>query len=124
MLNSYFSLLQAVLGHVPIATSDLQQDADRIIETADRMVKSLIDYFQTDQFECNAKQMGRYQSLLSAVKLGKSLKTRTWYSQDFNQVLNLPESDVNKLICSGINTVDILLKTNPREIEDVSLRSK
>lgn len=124
MLNLCFSLLQAVLGHVPISTSDLQLDADKIVETAERMVNSLIDYFQTDQFERNSIQMGRYNAVLSAVKFGKSLKTRTWYSQDFSQVLNLAESDVNKLINAGINAVDILLKTNPREIEDVSLRSK
>lgn len=117
--------MQAILGHIPIETSDLQNEANKMIQIAERMVNSLIEYFQTDQFIHNSIQTGRYNSLLSAVCLAKSLKTRIWYNHHFKHVLNemnLAESDVNKLIRDGIDSVDTLLKTNPREIEDVSFK--
>lgn len=117
-----FSLLQAILGHVPIPSVALQLDANKMLEIAERMVNSLIEYFQTDQFAQNC-----YNSVLSATHFAKSLKTRSWHDCHFQQMLsetNLDEKDVNKLIRSGINSIDILLKTNSRDIEDVSSKTK
>lgn len=108
--------MQAVLGHIPIETTSLRLEADKMVQIAERMVNSLIEYFLTDQFAHNC-----YVSVHSATTLAKSLKARTWENLHFRQVLNLDEKDVNKLIRSNINSVHDLLKTNPREIEDVSV---
>lgn len=113
--KKFSSLLQAILGNVPIQSMALQLDANKMVEIAERLVNSLIEYFRTDQFAQDC-----YHSILSAVTFAKSLRTRSWDNYHFQQVLNLDEKDVNKLIRSGINSIDILLKTNPREIEDVS----
>lgn len=89
-------------------------EAERMLEISKRMVSSLIEYFQAEQFPKSS-----FNSVLSATRLIKSLNTRTWYDQQFYHALNLSEQDVNKLQRCGISTVEKLLMANPREIEDV-----
>lgn len=111
----FYSLLQAILSCIPIESTALQMDAEKMLEIAKRMVSSLIEYFQSEQFPNRS-----FNSVLSAVQFVKSLNTRTWYNRQFYHALNhLNESDVNKLQRHGINTIDQLLAANPRDIEDV-----
>lgn len=109
------SLLQATLSRIPIDSNALQMDAEKILEVAKRMASSLVEYFQAEQFS-----QSNFNSVLSALRLNKSLNTRTWYDRQFYHALNLSEQDVDKLLRYRINTVEKLLAANPREIEDVS----
>lgn len=109
-----FSLLQAVLSGVQIESVSLQMDGQKMVEIAERMACGLIDYFQAIQFERKC-----FSAILAATNLRKSLKLRAWSDSQFSQALKLPDADVNKLIQSGIRSVDSLLQRHPREIEDV-----
>lgn len=93
-------------------------NAKKVIQIAERIANSLIEYFQSDQFTGNC-----FNALLSSMVFAKSLKTHTWSDiQVFGQ-LDISDDDAAKLIASNIKTIDDLLKTNPREIEDVMLYS-
>lgn len=108
------SLLQALISRIPIKSTALQMEAEKMLEIAKRMANSLIEYFQAEQFGRNS-----FNSVLAAAQLTKSLNTRTWYFRQFYHAMNLSEVDVNKLQRRGIDSVESLLSTNPREIEDV-----
>lgn len=99
-----------------IENSALLMDLRRIVQTTERLVNSLIDFCQTEQFTQKC-----FKLILSATILLKSLRTNTWTDRDVLNGLNISKADVNKLTQTGINTVDALMKINPREIEDVSL---
>lgn len=99
---------------MPIESDALRMEAEKMLEIAKRMAKSLIEYFQADQFTPSC-----FNSVLSATQLTKSLNTRTWYLRPFDHALDLSEIDVNKLKRRGIDSVEKLLAANPREIEDV-----
>lgn len=111
---SFSSLLQAFLEGMNF-DSALLLDLRRIVQISERMVGGLIDFFQTNQFTNNC-----YKSILSSTILIKSLRTRTWSDCNVFGELNISKADANKLINSGINTIDALTKIKPREIEDVS----
>lgn len=85
-----------------------------MLDIAKRMVSSLIEYFQAEQFPNRS-----FNSVLSATRFVKSLNTRSWYDRQFYHALNLSEADANKLKRYEIKAIDQLLATNPREIEDV-----
>lgn len=95
--------------------SALLLDLRRIVQISERMVGGLIDFFQTNQFTNKC-----YKSILSSTILIKSLRTHKWSDCNVFGELNISKADADKLINSGINTVDALTKINPREIEEVS----
>lgn len=112
---SFSSFLQAFLDGMEFQSA-LLLDLRRIVQISERMVCSLIDFFQTNQFTNKC-----YQSILSSTILFKSLRTHTWSDRNVFGELNISKADADKLINSEINTVDALMKIKPREIEDVSL---
>lgn len=112
---SFSSLLQAFLDGMEFQSA-LLLDLRRIVQISERMVGSLIDFFQTNQFTNKC-----YKSILSSTILFKSLRTHTWSDRNVFGELNISKADADKLINSEINTVDALMKIKPREIEDVSL---
>lgn len=112
-----YSLLQALISRIPIESTALRMEAEKMLEIAKRMVNSLIEYFQAEQYSNSS-----FHSVLSATQLIKSLNTRVWYDQQFCHALNLGEQDVNKLQRYGINTMENLLMASPRDIEDVCVR--
>lgn len=89
-------------------------NARKVIQIAERITNGLVEYFQSDQFSGNC-----FNAVLSSMILAKSLRTRTWSDiQVFGQ-LDISDDDAAKLLASDIKTIDDLLKSNPREIEDV-----
>ncbi|XP_055297358.1 probable ATP-dependent DNA helicase HFM1 [Sitodiplosis mosellana] len=107
-------LLQAFLSGETIENSGLLVDQRRIVQITERMTSSLIDFFQTSQFtnEC-------FDAILASTILIKSLRTKTWSDRDVFGELNISKADADKLIKSGVNNVDTLMQTKPREIEDI-----
>lgn len=110
----FYSLLQARLSGIPIENTALQMETEKMVAIAKRMVSSLIEYFQAEQFPNRS-----FNSVLSATRFTKSLNTSSWCDRPFYHALSLNESDENKLQRHGIKTMDQLLAANPREIEDV-----
>lgn len=90
-------------------------NGQKIIQIAERLANAMNEYFRADQFTGCC-----FNAIHSSIVLAKSLRTRTWSDiQVFGQ-LKITEEDAAKLVASDINTIDALLKSNPREIEDVS----
>lgn len=115
MIVIVFSLLQAFLNGVTIKNSALLVDQRRIVQIAERLVSSLIDFLRSNQFTDKC-----FKAMLSSTILKKSLRTKTWSDRDVFGELNISKADANTLIKSGVKTIDALMKTAPREIEDVS----
>lgn len=107
--------MQAFLGNIPIDNSALLVDQRRVVQIAERLTSSLIDFFQTSQFTDKC-----FNAMVSSTILIKSLRSKTWSDRNVFGELNISKADADKLIQSDINSVDDLMKTNPREIEDVS----
>ena len=59
--------------------------------------------------------------MVSSTILIKSLRSKTWSDRNVFGELDISKADADKLIKSGINSIDDLMKTKPREIEDVKL---
>lgn len=93
-------------------------EAHKMARVAERIASSLVEYFQASQFPYRC-----YNAVLSSTFLAKSLKTHIWNQQNQNifNAMNIDEADSNKLIRAKITTLETLLQTNPREIEDVSI---
>lgn len=90
-------------------------EAQKIIQIAERMANSLVDYFTSVQFTESS-----FDAALSSTVLAKSLRTQTWSDlQSFGR-LDISDKDAGKLIRADIRTAEALIKANPRDIEDVS----
>lgn len=99
-----------------IETTALQMEAQKMIQIAERMASSLIEYFQCGQFsECS------FDAVLASTILKKSLRTQAWSDLQTFGELDISAKDAGKLIRAGIGTIESLMKANPRDIEDVSL---
>ena len=96
--------------------SALLVDQRRIVQIAERLTSSLIDFFQTSQFTNKC-----FKAMVSSTILIKSLRSKTWSDRNEFGELDISKADADKLIKSGINSIDDLMKTKPREIEDVKL---
>lgn len=92
-------------------------DSQKIIQIAERIVNSLIEFFQSDQFTKDG-----FHAVFSATILAKSIRKRAWSDKmhAFSE-LNMSWEETVKLLTSGIETIDVLQTTSPREIEDVRI---
>lgn len=109
--------MRALLHQKSIDSTALLMEAKKIAKIAERMADSLIEFFQSNQFTYKC-----YGAVLSSTLFAKSLKTHNWNQpiQHIFHGLDISEADANRLIRSEISTIDKLLQTNPREIEEVS----
>lgn len=86
-----------------------------MVRTAERLVSSLVEFFQANQFTEKS-----FNAVLSSVILEKSFRARMWCDlPNFGQ-LDISEMDAHKLIGNGIGTIEELMNANPRDVEDVS----
>lgn len=113
-----FSLLQAILGEIELKNSALEMDTNKILPTAGRLSKGLVEYFHTLPLH-DAK----LTAVLSATILAKSFRAQLWEnSRNVFKQLNVSKEDSHRLMRHNINTIDSLLKSNPYEIESVSTK--
>lgn len=110
------SLLKAHLNRVPIDSTALLVEAQKIAKIAERIAIALVEYFTSSQFPKKC-----YPAVISSSNLGKTLKTQIWNHNNILNGIDITTVDANRLAECGINTIDNLLQTNPREIEEVRL---
>lgn len=97
-----------------IHNSALLVDSQKILQTSERVVQSLVEFFQCHQYRNNC-----FKATLSATLLAKSLRMRTWNDKNVFIQLGISDADANRLYANQIFDIDDLTDTAPREIEDV-----
>ncbi|XP_031629391.1 probable ATP-dependent DNA helicase HFM1 [Contarinia nasturtii] len=107
-------LLQAVLGQSQINTTSLIVDAQKILQTAERVVQSTIEFFNCSQYTNDC-----FKAILSSTLLAKSLRMRTWNDRNIFGQLGISETAAKQLNEHEIYTIEELTGTQPREIEDI-----
>lgn len=111
----FLSLIQAILGHIPVAESSLQMDAAKMIHVADRVLKGMSEYFRCEQFPRKC-----FTAVQSTLILSKSVASRTWCDMtNFYRYLNVTEGDSAQLLDCGFSTITMLLRVKPQDIENV-----
>ncbi|XP_052132849.1 uncharacterized protein LOC113208417 isoform X2 [Frankliniella occidentalis] len=108
-------LLQSLLGGLHIAEPGLQQEAGRVIRTAERLARCLCEVVQLS---------GRYVALLSAVLLHKCVRCQLWETSALaaRQLPRIGPVLAGLLVAAGKTSLAAVAQSNPRDLERIVLR--
>lgn len=100
-----FSLLQAVLGNIPINDLALEAESIEMCELAEILAKGLIEYFRSKQF-----QRSNFQSVLSSVILVKCFRAKLWMDSPFvsKQLNDVSAEESMRLADNGVDSISAI----------------
>ncbi|XP_054272516.1 uncharacterized protein LOC128992802 [Macrosteles quadrilineatus] len=104
------SLIQALLSCVPINDPSLNQEAARLVNIAERLMKGLSLYLW---------KQPHFQALVSSLVLSKCLVCRLWEDSQYvvRQLPGIGPALAALLVGAGKTTIQSIIDANPREIE-------
>lgn len=107
----YFSIIQAVLGCLNIYEHSILTDAVKIMRSADRIVKCLMEYLETNN-HC-------FKALLNTIILNKCFRVQLWENSPYvsKQLSGIGSVMSAQLVNAGKTSFKILSNCDAREIE-------
>ncbi|XP_034242454.1 uncharacterized protein LOC117645973 [Thrips palmi] len=105
-------LLQALLGGLHIVEPALQQEAGRVVRTAERLTKCLSEVVQLS---------GHYGALLSAMLLHKCVRCQLWETSALaaRQLPRIGPVLAQLLVSAGKTSLALIASSNPRDLERI-----
>lgn len=112
-------LIQAVFGCLEVLEHSLQNDAQKIMRSGERISKCLLEYLESPDFiQAHPKA---YSALLSANILAKCFHTKLWENSKHvaRQLPGIGVALSGQLVTAGKTNFDAILDANPRDLERV-----
>lgn len=115
-------LIQAILGNLPIIDSSLHQEAIKIMQLAERLIKCLFECIQIAE---KSEKSGYFSALWSVAVMSKCLESKLWENSPYvsKQLRRIGTQYASSLAKMGLQTIDSIVKCDPRQIEMVRLVS-
>lgn len=113
------SLIQAVFGSLEVLEHSLQNDAQKIMRSGEKISKCLLEYLESPDFiQVHPKA---YSALLSANILAKCFHTRLWENSKHvaRQLPGIGITSSAQLVMAKKTSFDAILEANPRDLERV-----
>lgn len=106
-----FSIIQAVLGCLNIYEHSILTEAFKIMRSADRIVKCLVEYLETNN-HC-------FKALLNAIILNKCFRVQLWENSPYvsKQLAGIGSVMSAQLVNAGKISFKMLSNCDAREIE-------